>query len=180
MLVLGGSRGARGVNNTVTKAMNIMGGEGRELSILHQAGREDCRDVAAAYDAMGVTADVREFIEDMGEHYDWADVVVSRAGAGAVSEIAANGRPALFIPYPHAAGGHQHRNARWLVDRGGAQLIDERERCAAANLAEALRRLKGDRNVIREMARKSRQAGRRDAARLIVDECVELLNKRGR
>lgn len=179
LLVLGGSRGARGVNETVTAALALPALTGARLTVVHQAGRDDRRTVAEAYAAMGRRADVREFIEDMGAQYDWADVVVSRSGAGAVSEISANGRPALFIPYPHAAGGHQQRNARWLVERGGALMIEEGEEGAAARLAEALAALWSDRGRLREMALRSRQAGTKDGARRIVDACAGLITKEG-
>lgn len=178
VLVLGGSRGARGVNETVTAALALPALKDGKLAVVHQTGREDRQSVADAYAAMGLAADVREFIDDMGEQYDWADVVVSRSGAGAVSEISANGRPALFIPYPHAAGGHQQRNARWLVERGGALMIDEGEEGAAARIAGALATFLGDRSRLREMALRSGQAGRKDAARRIVDECVGLLTEK--
>lgn len=180
LLVLGGSRGARGVNRIVTSAAGRPGVDRSRLAVVHQAGEEDHRSVTEAYEALAFEADVRSFIDDMGRAYDWADVVISRSGAGAVSEIAASGRAALFIPYPHAAGGHQQANARWLAGRGGAVIVDEGEENAAGRVAEELRRFQDDRERLRDMARRSGKAGRKDAAGRIIDECVALVEKEGR
>jgi UDP-N-acetylglucosamine--N-acetylmuramyl-(pentapeptide) pyrophosphoryl-undecaprenol N-acetylglucosamine transferase len=163
----------------MTGALALLNDRPGGLSIVHQAGEEEWQSVANAYADMKRKAEIRPFLHDMGARYDWADVVVSRSGAGAVSEIAANGRAAVLIPYPYAAGGHQRMNAMWLVRKGGALLIEEREEDAAERLAETLCSFRDDRTLLREMALRSRQAGRQDAAGRVVDVCVELLNEKG-
>ena len=96
--------------------------------------------------------------------------------AGAFSEIAAAGRPAILVPFPHAAGGHQKRNAAWLTGRGGGMLVEEGDPERSKKLAEALKELHGNRERLREMAAASGDAGKRDAAARIVEECTELVH----
>jgi UDP-N-acetylglucosamine--N-acetylmuramyl-(pentapeptide) pyrophosphoryl-undecaprenol N-acetylglucosamine transferase len=176
ILVLGGSSGARGVNEMVTAALPLLGPSGREMTFIHQTGVDDRGWVERAYHEAGVEAELRTFVDGMGGKYHWADLIVSRAGAGAVSEIAAAGRPAVLVPFPHAAGGHQKRNAAWLAARGGGMLIEESEPEGSKKLAEALTDLHGNRERLREMAAGSGEAGKRDAAARIVEECTELVH----
>jgi UDP-N-acetylglucosamine--N-acetylmuramyl-(pentapeptide) pyrophosphoryl-undecaprenol N-acetylglucosamine transferase len=111
----------------------------------------------------------------MNTRYAWADVVIARAGAGTIAELAANGRPAILVPFPRSAAGHQGANARWLAERGGAMVVEETRTEAPRHLAEALGGLARDRGRLREMAACSRRAGIRGAAARIVSECYELL-----
>jgi UDP-N-acetylglucosamine--N-acetylmuramyl-(pentapeptide) pyrophosphoryl-undecaprenol N-acetylglucosamine transferase len=113
----------------------------------------------------------------MGERYAAADLVVARAGAGTIAEIAANGRPAILVPYPHAARDHQRANARWLAERGGALVIEEAGPGAPAQLALALTSLAADRERLRAMAAASASVGVRDAAARIVAECRRALGR---
>ncbi len=179
ILVLGGSRGARGINRIVTEALPVLREEDCPVRFLHQSGEEDVEWVAEAYARAGFAAEVRSFLEGMGDRYSWADLVVSRAGAGAVSEIAAAGRPAVFVPYPFAAAGHQRENARWLQERGGAEIVEESDAGAAGALAGLIVKLSQERAELRRMAARSLRAGRRDAAARIVDECQKFLNRQG-
>jgi UDP-N-acetylglucosamine--N-acetylmuramyl-(pentapeptide) pyrophosphoryl-undecaprenol N-acetylglucosamine transferase len=176
VLVLGGSRGARGVNTMVTAALPMLGPSGRDMVFIHQTGVDDRGWVEKAYHEAGIEAEVRTFVDGMGGKYRWADLVVSRAGAGAVSEIAAAGRPAILVPFPHAAGGHQRRNAAWLTGKGGGMLIEESDPEGSKRLAGALAELHGNRTRLRKMAAESSGAGRRDAAARIVEECTELVH----
>lgn len=176
VLVLGGSGGARGVNTLVSGALPLLGPAGGTMTFLHQTGADDREWVERQYHEAGVAARVQTFVDGMGAKYRWADLIVSRAGAGAVSEIAAAGRPALLIPYPHASGEHQKRNAMWLAGRGGAVLIEEGDTEPSARLTQIFKELNEDRSRLREMAAKSGEAGIRDAAARIVEECTELVH----
>lgn len=176
LLVLGGSQGARGVNRLVAGALPALAAAGLGLRFVHQSGESERQEVAGAYRAAGVNAEVAAFFDGMGERYGAADLVIARAGAGTIAEIAANGRPAILIPYPHAAGDHQRVNARWLADRGGAIVVEEGESGAAA-LAAAIAALAGDRERLRAMAGASAASGVPDAAARIVDECRTMLGR---
>jgi UDP-N-acetylglucosamine--N-acetylmuramyl-(pentapeptide) pyrophosphoryl-undecaprenol N-acetylglucosamine transferase len=179
ILVLGGSRGARGLNKLVTAALSRLGPARKKMMFVHQTGADDMRWVEEAYRKSGIDSQVRTFVDGMGARYGWADLVISRAGAGAVSEIAAAGRPAILVPYPHAAGDHQRKNAMWLVEKRGGRLIEESDPEDPARLAGMLEELHLNRDRLREMAAKSSGAGRRDAAERIVEECTELVHEQG-
>jgi UDP-N-acetylglucosamine--N-acetylmuramyl-(pentapeptide) pyrophosphoryl-undecaprenol N-acetylglucosamine transferase len=180
ILVLGGSQGARGVNALVPAAAARLAAEAVAARFVHQSGDAEREAVAEAYRRAGAAAEVHAFLDPMGERYAAADLVVARAGAGTVAEIAANGRPAILVPYPHAAAHHQHANAGWLVSAGGALLVEETAPDAPVALARAVAGLAADRGRLRAMAAASRRVGVRDAAARIVDECQSLLGKQER
>jgi UDP-N-acetylglucosamine--N-acetylmuramyl-(pentapeptide) pyrophosphoryl-undecaprenol N-acetylglucosamine transferase len=177
VLVLGGSQGARGVNRIVTGALGGLAASGVSATFAHQSGESEREAVAAAYRAAGVAAEVAPFFDGMGERYGAADLVIARAGAGTIAEIAANARPAILIPFPHAARDHQRANARWLADRGGAIVIEEADADGARVLARTLAALAADRERLRAMAAASAAVGVRDAAARIVDECRRMLGR---
>jgi UDP-N-acetylglucosamine--N-acetylmuramyl-(pentapeptide) pyrophosphoryl-undecaprenol N-acetylglucosamine transferase len=149
------------------------------MTFVHQTGAEDRGWVEEAFHKAGIDSQVRTFVDGMGARYGWADLVISRAGAGAVSEVAAAGRPAIFVPFPHATGGHQRKNAMWLVKKCGGRLIEESDPEGPARLAGMLEEFHLNRDRLREMAAKSGGAGRRDAAERIVEECTELVHGQG-
>jgi len=177
LLVLGGSQGARGVNRLVTGALPAIKAAGLDVSFVHQSGDSECEAVRAAYRGEGLSAEVAAFYDAMGGRYTAADLVVARAGAGTIAEIAVNGRPAILIPFPHAAGDHQRVNARWLAERGGALIVEENADGAAELLASAIVTLARDRERLRAMALASAAVGVRDAATRIVDECRRMLGR---
>jgi UDP-N-acetylglucosamine--N-acetylmuramyl-(pentapeptide) pyrophosphoryl-undecaprenol N-acetylglucosamine transferase len=177
VLVLGGSQGARGVNRLVTGALAHLAAAGIDVRFAHQSGDAESATVAAAYRTAGVDGEVAAFFDAMGERYAAADLVVARAGAGTVAEIAANGRPAILVPFPHAAGDHQRANARWLAERGGAIVVEEADPNGPRLLAQAVLALARDRNRLRTMAAASAAAGVGDAAATIVDECRRMLGR---
>ncbi|MBL8202182.1 MAG: undecaprenyldiphospho-muramoylpentapeptide beta-N-acetylglucosaminyltransferase [Chromatiales bacterium] len=135
LLVLGGSQGARALNEAVAGAVALLPREQRP-EIRHQAG-EATRPVAeAAYRAAGVEARVHPFISDMAEAYGWADLVLARSGALTVAELAAAGVGAVLVPFPAAVDDHQTRNAAFLVDAGAATLLPQSELTAGRLAAE--------------------------------------------
>jgi len=138
VLVVGGSLGAKVLNETVPEALRYLP---QPLEILHQTGGAALRDeVAAAYARLGLTAEVKAFIDDMAESYQWADVAVCRAGAMTIAELAAMALPAVLIPFPYAIDDHQTANARYLAERSAAVLLPQTD-LTAKTLAEALQRV---------------------------------------
>jgi UDP-N-acetylglucosamine--N-acetylmuramyl-(pentapeptide) pyrophosphoryl-undecaprenol N-acetylglucosamine transferase len=135
VLVTGGSGGAHAINMSMTDAARQLAGR-TELQVLHQTGEQDVQEVGDAYRAAGVKAAVVPYLHDMAGAYAAADVVVCRAGATTVAELAVCGKRAVLIPYPFAADNHQEHNARSLAERGGAEVIVQKdltpERLAAA------------------------------------------------
>lgn len=167
LLVLGGSQGARALNRMLAPALARLE---MEVAVRHQAGR-GLEEARAAYAAAGVGAELCAFIEDMAEAYGWADLVVCRAGAMTVSEIAAAGVAALFVPFPHAVDDHQTANAGYLVAVGAARLVRENE-LTAERLAEELRALLQDRGQLLAMARRAREKAVTDAAERVAAACL--------
>jgi len=123
ILAVGGSQGARAINDALVDALVIMKERGMSLRVIHQTGHADYERVLARYREKGLHGDVTAFIQDMAGAYGQADLVVSRAGAGAIFELAALGKPSILIPYPFAANHHQEANAGVLVKAGGAEMM---------------------------------------------------------
>ncbi len=172
LLVVGGSQGARSLNETVPLAVERMG---TPVQVLHQAGSRAAEAVKARYGHRG-GVEVQAYLEDMAAAYAWAHLVVARAGALTVAELAAAGRPAVLVPYPHAAGRHQEHNARAAEAQGAALCVTEPE-LTAGRLAGLLDDLLADRERLARMARAARGSARPEAARAIVDDLIELAGK---
>ena len=172
LLVVGGSLGARILNETVPAAVARLPGDIRP-EIRHQAG-EATLDVAEdGYARHQVTVQVMPFIDDMAAAYGWADLVLCRAGALTVSELAAAGRPAILVPLPHAVDDHQTANARYLSDNGGGWLLPQHE-LDPDRLAGLLRRAATEPETIADMAARARHLARPDAAERVADACLEV------
>ncbi len=175
LLVLGGSLGAHRVNELVVEAIKLLPLEQRAaVHLIHQTGPTDEAVVVRAYDRLGVSADVQGFFSDMAAIYARADLVVSRAGATTLAELAILGIPALLIPYPYAADNHQERNGRYYVDGGGALMFREQS-LSGKRLAEELARLLADPACRERMRKGMKGLGLPGAADEIVKVCLELL-----
>lgn len=170
LLVLGGSGGALAINEMVPAALARLPAEVRPV-VRHQAGRT-LETARAAYVETDVEAEVGAFIDDMAEAYAWADLVVCRAGALTVAELAAAGLGALLIPFPYAVDDHQTANGGYLAERGAAELIQQRD-LDADRLADCLQRLCDDREYLRAMAESARAASRPRATEDIVTACLD-------
>ena len=169
VLVVGGSQGARALNERVPRALALLPPAQRP-EVRHQAGRT--LEVAqAAYREAGVDATVDAFIDDMAGAYAWADLVVCRAGASTVAELAAAGVAAVLVPFPAAVDDHQTRNAEYLVRAGAAVLVQERD-LTEQKLVGLLVEL-GDRGRLASMAQAARGAAWRDAEKKIADVVLE-------
>jgi len=175
LLVVGGSQGARVLNTTVPAALARLPEDVRP-EVRHQAGRT-ADEARAAYCEAGISADIREFIDDMADAYGWADLVVARAGALTIAELAAAGLPAVLVPYPYAIDDHQTRNAEWFTGAGAGVAIAERD-LGAERLAAELDRLLAAPEKLAEMADAARKLARVDAAERIADACLALAEGR--
>jgi UDP-N-acetylglucosamine--N-acetylmuramyl-(pentapeptide) pyrophosphoryl-undecaprenol N-acetylglucosamine transferase len=176
VLVIGGSQGAHGINAAVVDALDRLRPRER-FDFVHQTGTADEAMVHAAYRRTGITGRVQAFFDDMAAQYGRADLVICRAGATTVAEITALGKAAIFIPFPHAADDHQSLNARCLVATGAAEMIAEAE-LSGGMLAERVTFFATHPDALRGLAEKSALLGKPDAARRIVNDCVELIARR--
>ena len=174
LLVVGGSLGAQVLNETVPAALEKMDSLLRP-TVRHQAGRGKLDSTLESYRVHDVEASCSEFIEDMAEAYEWADLVICRAGAMTVAEIAAAGVAAIFVPYPYAIYDHQTVNARFLTEKKAAILISQ-ERFTAERLAELLGQLTNDRACLKGLSRRARRYARTDATRRVADICIEVMH----
>ncbi len=170
VLVVGGSLGAQALNEAVPKALALFAA-GERPRVVHQAGEKHLDALRANYAAAGVDGELVAFIDDMAARYAEADLVICRAGATTISELCAGGVPGLLVPFPFAVDDHQTANARFLVERGGALLLPQRDLSPKA-LAALLRSL--DRAALLALARKAREAAKPDAARVVADACARM------
>jgi UDP-N-acetylglucosamine--N-acetylmuramyl-(pentapeptide) pyrophosphoryl-undecaprenol N-acetylglucosamine transferase len=175
LLVLGGSLGARALNQVVPEALAQLSPEQRP-EVRHQAGDKLYEEALAAYRAAGVAAQVKAFERDMADAYGWADLVICRAGALTVSELAAAGVGAILVPYPHAVDDHQTHNARFLVEAGAALLMPQQELTAEA-LAAHLNSLLAARLDLLHMAEAARALALPDAAGEVGRACLESMKR---
>jgi UDP-N-acetylglucosamine--N-acetylmuramyl-(pentapeptide) pyrophosphoryl-undecaprenol N-acetylglucosamine transferase len=177
LLVVGGSLGARGLNARVIDAAPLLAELKDSLRVTHQTGKADLEAVKAAYEKAGLTADVREFIDDMAAAYLDADLVVCRAGATTLAELTICKKASLLVPFPFATDDHQAVNARALVDAGAAKMFREAE-LTGALLAAEIRSLKDDGKRLAAMEKAAGNLGQPEAAREIADVLQQLCLKK--
>ncbi len=173
LLIIGGSQGAASFNETVPRAVLLID-ESLRPQIRHQTGRGRSEAVAQNYRDNGVAADVREYLDDMAEHYAWADLIICRAGAMTIAEITTVGLPALIVPYPFAAGDHQMFNASYLVKNQAARLLPHAD-LEPKTLATELTVLLKDRSQLERMAQNSRNLAKIDATIKAAEICRQVL-----
>ena len=171
LLVLGGSQGALALNQLVPQALALLGDDERP-EVWHQAGGQLHEAAETAYREAGMTARLTPFIEDMADAYGWADLVLCRAGALTIAELAAAGVGAVLIPFPFAVDDHQTANARFL-EQGGAALMRQQAELDAERLAATLRELLGDRARLLTMAQAARRLAKIEAAEQVARMCLE-------
>ena len=177
VLITGGSQGARAINEAMIGALPLLQGEGCRLSFTHQTGQADYERVLAAYRESSFDAEVKPFIDRMVGEFTRADLVICRAGATTVAELAAAGKPALLIPFPFAADDHQRKNAE-AVQRGGAGRMILQAELTAEKLAQELVWLARDPQQLQRMAEASRQLRHPRAAARVVDLGLGIVNAR--
>lgn len=172
LLVIGGSLGAQVFNQNLPSAIAQLSMAERP-EVWHQAGVKKIDEARAAYQEAKVEARVDPFIKDMAEAYSWADVVICRAGALTVSELAAVGVASILVPYPYAVDDHQTGNARYLSDQGAAILMPQSE-MSQEHLAEKILELSRNRERLLSMAEKARSLSHPDATKQVADVCLAL------
>ncbi len=173
VLVFGGSRGAKRINEAAAGAFCKMIQAGTPVRVIHQTGADDHDEIAMRYREADVDAEVQPFISDMASAYARADLVVCRAGATTLSELLAAGKPALLVPYPFAADDHQRMNAEAVVKAGAARMIPDGE-MTPDRLAAEITELMKNRTLLAEMGEKAGRLSMRDAAARVCDRIVEM------
>ena len=175
LLITGGSQGARAINRAVSAALpelaKIAG-----LHIIHQTGERDYDETRAAYENRGIAANVSPFIQDMANAYAHASLIVCRSGASTVAEIAAAGKPAIFVPFPFAADDHQTRNAQALASNGASVVIAEKD-LTPQSLASVVTALMNDPDTLIAMGTKARELAHPRAAQEIAEMVKQLAEK---
>jgi UDP-N-acetylglucosamine--N-acetylmuramyl-(pentapeptide) pyrophosphoryl-undecaprenol N-acetylglucosamine transferase len=173
VLVLGGSQGARVLNETLPTALAVAAREVPGLAILHQAGRGRDDEVRRAYEAAKVDARVVPFLDDVANELAQADLVIARSGAGSVAELCAVGRAAILVPFARAADDHQRRNAESVARSGGAVVVPE-SNASSERLTREVIALSKDVSARVLMADAARALGRPHAAREVARDFLEL------
>ena len=171
LLVLGGSQGAHALNQIVPEMIVRIGGE-VNIDVWHQSGDRHLESTCKRYQCLGIPGKVVPFIDDMAGAYAWADIVVCRAGALTIAELAAAGVASVLIPFPFAVDDHQTANAHYLSDNGGAILIAESE-LNCEMLAGTITELAASREKVIKMAMTARNLARPLATQLVAEACME-------
>lgn len=180
ILVVGGSLGAQILNQIVPPSFGALVSaqtENVSFNIWHQTGKGKQAEVLSAYEQLNVSNEkirVSEFIKDMAAAYQWADVVICRAGALTVSELAMAATPAIFVPLPHAVDDHQTKNAQYLVARGGASLLKQSE-LSMDSLTSELQVLFNEPEKLTIMAESAFEAADPDATNKVAEMCQQLI-----
>ena len=173
LLILGGSQGAHAINVAMVEAAAELGRRHAGLQIVHQTGQRDLAVVREGYERAGISARTESFLDGVAGEMTAADLVICRAGATTLAELAAVGRPAVLVPLPGATDDHQRKNAQVLADAGAAVLL-EQQHLNAGTLAAAVAELLNDASRRASMASAMRGFARPDAASRIVDRLLEL------
>jgi len=168
LLIVGGSLGAQALNQALPSAISLLK---EKVVVVHQAGEKHLEQLKSNYQEAGVQGELVAFIDDMARRYAEADLVICRAGAVTIAELAAGGIASVLVPFPHAVDDHQTANARFLADRGAAILLPQ-QGLTAEGLAALIGSLNRDRLL--EMAKRARDLGKPEAARVVAQRCMEL------
>ncbi|QDT37982.1 undecaprenyldiphospho-muramoylpentapeptide beta-N-acetylglucosaminyltransferase [Stratiformator vulcanicus] len=173
ILVLGGSQGARGVNQLALVAAERLRDRLAGWRIIHQTGSADVEMVRDRYQTLGIDAEVRAFFNDLPEHYRSAGFAVTRAGATSLAELACAAVPAICIPYPGAIRDHQTKNALHLAKYGAADVISERSETATGAITAAMERLLSDAAKRRKMAAAMAKLARPNASQRVCEAILD-------
>lgn len=171
LLVFGGSQGARSINRAVVAALPYLEEWKDRLTIIHQSGEVDFEETVNGYEENNwINVEILPFIKDMSSAYARATLIVCRAGATTLAELTACGRPAVLVPYPHAAAGHQSGNAQAMAAKGAALMMEEVD-LTPERLATLITGLLTDRASIKSMAAAAKGLARPGAAARLLQEC---------
>ena len=177
LLVLGGSQGAHAVNMAMSAAAPVLAGSGVPIAVTHQTGERDREPVREAYVRAGLPARVAPFFREVADLMRAADIVISRAGATTLAELAASGRPSVLVPLPGAADGHQQANAEVLAARGAAEVLPQ-DGLSGEVLAARVLALAADGDRRRRMAAAARSLAKPRAVSVIVDRAERLIGEK--
>lgn len=177
VLVLGGSLGAKPLNDLLPKAFSSLIQNKVDLDIWHQCGKTHIDSVSNLYASEGIDAKVDAFISSMNDAYAWADIVICRAGALTVAEVACAGKCAVFIPLPHAIDNHQYYNALSLVEKNAGFMLEQHEMTEGKVKTLILRFIKNT-QLIEETANKARAVAQINATEIIAQSCLEVIHDR--
>jgi len=176
ILVVGGSLGAQVLNDVMPSSFACLSAQDERFSIWHQTGENKQEQVITAYSEQALATSeikVTEFIEDMAKAYQWADIVICRAGALTVSELAMAATPAIFVPLPHAVDDHQTKNALYLVKREAAKLLPQTE-LNQERITALITALFDDQETLQNMAKAALSAANGDASKKVAKLCQQL------
>lgn len=178
IFVCGGSQGSRQINQAVIAMLPYLVEMKNKIRFIHQSGLSDCAMLKEYYKKYGFNSQVFPFIEDMFSCYSQAHLVISRAGATTLAELALYAKASILIPYPFAAHNHQEKNAQAFVDRGAAYMIHSQD-ANGRNLSSLVKELENQREKLYLMETQSRKLSRPEAAEIIVDGCYQLIAQTG-
>ena len=173
LLVFGGSQGAHAINQAMIQCLPELLKQAPAIHIIHQTGERDYNEAQAAYQRSGASAEVHKFINDMPAFFARADLLLCRSGASTVAEIAAAGKPAIFVPFPRAADDHQRVNAQAL-ERAGAAVVLEETKLDEVWLVETVSTLLGDSQRLARMSEAARSLAHPNAAHDIAEMAARL------
>lgn len=170
LLIIGGSLGAQILNEIVPQALSLLPSNVRP-EVWHQTGQKDYDATVRCYKTLGITAKIVPFIDDMADAYQWADLLLSRAGALTIAELTTVGLAAILIPYPHAVDDHQTVNAQYVVKAGGAVLIPQKT-LTPSLLSTKLKQLFTEPELLQKMSAASRQLRKEN----IIETMIDVIN----
>ena len=173
VLILGGSQGAHSINEAVINALEHFRGK-HNFYFIHQTGKQDEAAVKKAYKDQGISCMVKSFFDDMPQQYQRANLIICRAGATTVAELAAVGKGVIFIPFPFAADNHQVLNARTFTESGAAEMILQKDLTGRV-LAKRIEYYASNKEALEVMAARAKSLGKPDAANVIVKDCYKLI-----
>ena len=176
VLIFGGSKGASSINRAMVEALDFLSEDKNSLHFIHQTGEQQFKTVKTRYLSKNVSAEVSRFIFNMADVYRRSNLVICRAGASTIAELAACGRAAILAPYPFAANNHQQLNAEYLVEHGAAVMVKDSD-LSGKKLAELIKELMHQPNLLREMEKASARMAMKDAGKKVVDQCYKLVFK---
>ena len=176
LLIFGGSQGAHAINSAMLEAVERSQIIRESVTLTHQTGADDDERVRREYEKLGVQADVQPFLFDMPKELAKADLVICRAGASTLAELAAYGKVGILIPFPHATHNHQEMNARSMEKLGAARMLPQSD-LNGQKLAEEIESLMKDNPALQAVARKSWAARKVDATQQMLHECLSLVHQ---
>ena len=176
VLVLGGSQGSHSINMAMVDALQSLSEQKENLHITHQTGETDFERVSKKYKENNFSSDIRPFIDDMGDQYRKASLVLCRAGATTLAEVTACGKMSILVPFPHAAHNHQEKNARILEAANAGELVIDEE-LSGPRIAKSIIQAMEEPGRLETMEKNSYKLGNRDATEKVRLLCMELLEE---